>query len=75
MAYDKDIEQSIQAICAAEVGLTSKHMFGGVCYLYRGNMAFWVYKDNLIVRLASHKEAKRQIDSGRALPSISPERP
>ena len=68
MPYDKDIEQNIEAIYAAEEGLTSKHMFGGVCYLYRGNMAFGVYKDNVIVRLGSHKEAKRQIDSGRALP-------
>jgi TfoX/Sxy family transcriptional regulator of competence genes len=68
MPYDKDIEQNIEAIYAAEEGLTSKHMFGGVCYLYRGNMAFGVYKDNVIVRLGSHNEATRQIDSGQALP-------
>ena len=31
-------------------------------------MAFGVYKDNVIVRLGSHNEATRQIDSGQALP-------
>ena len=28
-----------------------KKMFGGVCYLLKGNMAFGIYKDSLIVRM------------------------
>jgi hypothetical protein len=43
-------------------------MFGGVCYLVQGNMAFGIYKDNLIVRLGSPEEAQKEIDSGKALP-------
>lgn len=43
-------------------------MFGGVCYLYKGNMAFGIYKDNLIVRIGSEEEAKGYIENGRALP-------
>ena len=68
MAYDKDIEQQIDAIHTSETEITSKRMFGGVCYLHRGNMAFGIYKDNLIVRLGSEDEAKGYIDRGEALP-------
>src|SRR5271169_315402 len=28
-----------------------KKMFGGVCYLFKGNMAFGIYKDILIVHM------------------------
>jgi hypothetical protein len=68
MAYDKVIEAIIQKICVGEKGLTSKNMFGGVCYLVGGNMAFGIYKDNLIIRLGSPEQAQQEIDSGRALP-------
>ncbi|OGP95703.1 MAG: hypothetical protein A2157_03445 [Deltaproteobacteria bacterium RBG_16_47_11] len=68
MAYDKDIEERIDAIYVSQRGITSKRMFGGVCYLHRGNMAFGIYKDNLIVRLGSEDEAKGYIEGGQALP-------
>lgn len=68
MPYDQDLQHKIDAIYRSEKELTSKKMFGGVCYLFRGNMAFGIYRDNLIVRLGSESEAKRAIDSGQALP-------
>jgi TfoX/Sxy family transcriptional regulator of competence genes len=68
VAYDKAIEAVIQDIYAGEQGLTSKRMFGGVCYLVGGNMAFGIYKDNLSVRLGSPERAQQEIDSGRVLP-------
>jgi TfoX/Sxy family transcriptional regulator of competence genes len=68
VAYDKAIEAIIQALCAGEQGLTAKRMFGGVCYLIGGNMAFGIYKDHLIVRLGSTGRAQIEIDSGMALP-------
>ena len=43
-------------------------MFGGVCYLHRGNMAFGIFKDNLIIRLGWEDEAKSYIEGGQALP-------
>jgi len=68
VAYDKTIEAIIQAHSVGEQGLISKPMFGGVCYLAGGNMAFGIYKDNLIIRLGSPERAQQEIDSGRALP-------
>ena len=68
MAYDQDVQQQIDAIYRADQELSSKRMFGGVCYLIRGNMAFGIYKDNIIVRLGSEDEARRAIASGEAFP-------
>jgi TfoX/Sxy family transcriptional regulator of competence genes len=68
MAYDAGIQQQIESICAGEEGLTSKNMFGGVCYLLQGNMAFGIYKDHLIVRLGSDEEARKAIGAGKAAP-------
>jgi len=66
MAYDKEIEKEIDRIYAGVSGLTSKRMFGGVCYLHGGNMAFGIYKDNIIVRLGSEQDATDCIKSGQA---------
>jgi hypothetical protein len=48
MAYDQEIQKQIEGIYGKE-GLRFKRMFGGVCYLYGGNMAFGIYKDNIII--------------------------
>jgi TfoX/Sxy family transcriptional regulator of competence genes len=68
VAYDKTIEAIIQSLYTGEPGLISKRMFGGVCYLHDGNMAFGIYEDNLIVRLGSPEQAQQEINLGRALP-------
>jgi TfoX/Sxy family transcriptional regulator of competence genes len=68
MTYDKDIEKHIKNVLGPDSGVTAKGMFGGVCYLVHGNMAFGIYKDNLIVRLGSREEAQRELDTRRALP-------
>ena len=67
MAYDKDIEQQVGAIYGSKEEITSKRIFGGICYLHRGNMAFGIYKDNIIVRLGSEEKAKGYIAGGQAL--------
>ncbi len=67
MAYDKAIEAIIKELYVGEQGLIAKSMFGGVCYLVGGNMAFGIYKDNLIVRLGFPERAHQEIQSGRAL--------
>jgi TfoX/Sxy family transcriptional regulator of competence genes len=68
MPYDKDIENRIKAILGPDSGVTAKAMFGGVCYLVQGHMAFGIYQDNLIIRLGSPEEAQRELDARRALP-------
>lgn len=66
MPYDKDIEKHIKTVIGPDSGVTARSMFGGVCYLVQGNMAFGIYKDNLIIRLGSPEEAQKEIESGRA---------
>ena len=68
MAHDKEIEKEINLLCGGVNGLVPKRMLGGICYLYRGNMAFGIYKDNLIIRLGSNHDAAAYIASGEALP-------
>jgi TfoX/Sxy family transcriptional regulator of competence genes len=68
MPHDKAMEAIIQKLYVGEQGLTAKRMFGGICYLVGGNMAFGIYQDNLIVRFGSPERAQQEIDSGRALP-------
>jgi TfoX/Sxy family transcriptional regulator of competence genes len=51
MAYDEGLAQRIQEILDDIPGIEEKKMFGGICYLIKGNMACGVYKDFLIVRV------------------------
>lgn len=50
MAYNQELDSRVEAI-AGVWGAARKKMFGGTCYLLRGNMMAGVYKDSLIVRL------------------------
>ncbi len=50
MPYNEKIEQRINNLEISSK-CDKKKMFGGVCYLTNGNMAFGIYKDFLIVRL------------------------
>lgn len=51
MAYNTKLEAKIDAATRRLNGLAKKKMFGGVGYLLRGNMAFGIWKDFLIVRM------------------------
>ncbi|WP_329331594.1 TfoX/Sxy family protein [Streptomyces sp. NBC_00663] len=51
MAYDEGLAQRILERWAADPEITEKHMFGGVAFLYRGNMAVGVTGDDLMVRV------------------------
>ncbi len=50
MAYNLEIEDRISELTAGWPEMVSKKMFGGVCYLIRGNMGFGIWQDYLIVR-------------------------
>ncbi|NJD91678.1 MAG: TfoX/Sxy family protein [Geobacter sp.] len=50
MAYDKILEKRIETLIAAWPDLEKKKMFGGVCYLLGGNIAFGIWQELLIVR-------------------------
>jgi TfoX/Sxy family transcriptional regulator of competence genes len=51
MSYNTKLEEKIDAAAKRWQIVEKKKMFGGVCYLLKGNMAFGIYKDFLIVRM------------------------
>lgn len=50
MAHDTRLEARIDLASLNWPGLAKKAMFGGMGYLMRGNMAFGIWRDHLIVR-------------------------
>jgi hypothetical protein len=56
MAYDTGLGGRIEAE-TADWGLARRNMFGGVCYLDRGNLMCGIYKDFLILRLGIEQSA------------------
>jgi hypothetical protein len=50
MAYDEGLEARIEELMDGWEDYEKKRMFGGICYLKSGNMAFGIWKDCLIVR-------------------------
>jgi TfoX/Sxy family transcriptional regulator of competence genes len=49
--YNIKLEEKIDAAAKQWQNVEKKKMFGGVCYLLKGNMAFGIYKDSMIVRM------------------------
>ena len=57
MAYDEGLAVRVEETLAdlEAPNLVSKKMFGGVCFLVRGNMACGITKDSLISRVGPKK--------------------
>ena len=53
MAYDEQLERRILAVIDGWEGVAAKKMFGGICYLIRGNMFCGIYKEFLILRIGT----------------------
>jgi len=51
MAYNTRLEEKLDKSVVRWQKVDKKKMFGGVCYLLGGNMAFGIWKDFLIVRM------------------------
>jgi hypothetical protein len=51
MAYDEDLARQVQNCLNGLIEFTEKKIFGGVCFLIRGNMAFGILNRDLIVRV------------------------
>ncbi|MEU6912455.1 TfoX/Sxy family protein [Streptomyces olindensis] len=51
MTYDEGLAERIRERLGADPGITEKRMFGGIAFLYRGNMAVGVTGDDLMVRV------------------------
>jgi TfoX/Sxy family transcriptional regulator of competence genes len=50
MAYSEKLEKEIDQVISGWGIKDKRKMFGGICYLTGGNMAFGIWKDSLIVR-------------------------
>ena len=55
MAYNLDLEERIDRLADRLVEITKKKMFGGVGYLFNGNMSFGIHKEYLIIRTSKEK--------------------
>lgn len=55
MAYDEGLAHRIREILGDSFEFIEKKMFGGVCFLVRGNMACGVHGEGLIVRVGPER--------------------
>ncbi len=75
LAYDEGLAQRIREVLEDDTAATEKKMFGGLCFLIRGNMCCGVVGDELMVRVGadayeemlSHQEAREMDFTGRAM--------
>lgn len=51
MAYDETLASRVREILTSLGGFSEKKMFGGLCFMVRGNMCCGVLKDDLVLRL------------------------
>ena len=55
MSYDKELAARIRKLLARQKGVREIKMFGGLCFMLRGNMCCGVDKANLMVRVGPEK--------------------
>ncbi len=55
MGYNLELEKKLVPYAKKWGDLVGKKMFGGIGYLRNGNMAFGIYQESLILRLADAK--------------------
>lgn len=56
--YNAELETAIDRTVKRWKDVGKKKMFGGVCWLLRGNMCFGIWNDSLIVRMDKEQGAK-----------------
>ncbi len=56
--YNEKLETAIDSAVKRWKDVDKKKMFGGVCYLLKGNMCFGILKDFLIVRMDKEQGEK-----------------
>lgn len=55
MVYNEGLAQRVRVVLEGKSGLVEKKMFGGLCFLLRGNMACGILDESLIVRVGLEK--------------------
>ena len=54
MPYNLELEKRLDRLSEPLGNFTKKVMFGGVGYLLKGNMAFGIHKQSLLIRTSAH---------------------
>lgn len=67
MAYDESLAARVRDVLSDEFGVVEKKMFGGLAFMWRGNMTVGITKDGLLVRVG-----KENNDEALALPHTRP---
>ena len=58
MPFDEQLAQRIRQLLKGKRGVTERRMFGGLCFLLRGNMCFGVERDRLVARVGPEQYAR-----------------
>ena len=58
MAYDKKLLKRLEKIAVTKRSIFQMNMFGGVGFLFQGNMCFGVFQNYLILRLGPEEAPK-----------------
>jgi TfoX/Sxy family transcriptional regulator of competence genes len=56
MAYDEHLAARVRALLSDRADVSERKMFGGLTFMFGGNMCCGVNKDELIVRLDPERE-------------------
>src|ERR1700694_237113 len=64
MAYDEALADRVRGALAKRSGVTERKMFGGVCFMVRGNMCCGIVKNELMVRVGVEQHGKSLADPG-----------
>lgn len=51
MAYDESLAGRVRDALARQTGIEEKRMFGGIAFLWHGNMLVGAWKESLIARI------------------------
>ena len=51
MPFDEQLADRIRVLFKGKRGIIEKRMFGGICFMVRGNMACGIDKNNLMIRV------------------------
>jgi len=58
MPYNLDLEDRIDRLAPRLGDVAKKKMFGGVGYMFRGNMCFGIHKESLMLRVSPEQGEK-----------------
>ena len=58
MAYDAGSAQIMEDYLASTDGISTRNMFGGLCFMLNGNMLCGVHKDGGMFRIGKENEAR-----------------